>query len=114
MPETVIALYRPHEGRSAELDDLVRRHWPLLREEELVTARRPLVLRGADGTILDIFEWRPGGAADAHENPRVQALWSRMMEVAEMVTLSDLAEASRPFPHFKAADDLAGRAPTER
>lgn len=106
MSEVVIATYRPHEGQAAQLDELVRAHWPLLHAEGLVTERRPLVLRAKDGTILDIFEWKAGGAEQAHHNERVMGLWNRMMEIAEMTTLGSLDEAGRPFPHFVPADEL--------
>ena len=107
-PEAVIALYRPKPGGDDALRALVARHVAVLREQGLVTDRPVTWLRSTqDGTWLEIFEWRSGEAAQqAHENASVQAIWGAMQEVAEFISLSALAEADRPFPHFLAVDHV--------
>lgn len=101
MGRLVIALYRPRLGCEARLHEVLRDHVPALRAEGLVTARPELHLRAADGTVLEIFEWKTEqSAADAHHNATVQALWARFEQVAEFVSLADLPEAHRPFSHF--------------
>lgn len=99
--EAVIALYRPHKGRDGELRQLIAEHVPALRRLELVTDRPPLLLRAADGTYLEIFEWRSATASrSAHEHPEIARIWEAMEAVADFVSLNSLEEAARPFTHF--------------
>ena len=106
MGEMVIAMYRPHEGKDAELRELIARHMPALRAEGLVTDRPATLMRAGDGTYLEVFEWKPGASSAAHTNPAVQAVWGPMMEVADFPALGDLAEAGGRFPHFEPIDGL--------
>ncbi len=102
MEHTVIALYRSKPGREADLARLVAEHVPALRSFGLATETPVQLLRASDGTLLEIFDWRDAAAVEqAHEDPRVLALWSRFEEVCEFVTLGGLPEASGPFPHFE-------------
>jgi hypothetical protein len=101
MGVVVIAVYRPRPGGEAELLNLVRGHLALLREEGLVTERERVVMRAADGSILEVFEWASPEAIDrAHGNPRVAALWERFGAVCEYGSLGSLPEAGQPFPGF--------------
>jgi hypothetical protein len=102
MGHLVIACYRPHAGKAAALLDCVRVHVPTLRAQGLITERPPQVLRAADGTLLELFEWKSEDAVkSAHENPAVQELWGRFAAVCDFVTLGTLAEAAEMFPHFE-------------
>lgn len=101
-PEIVIAMYRPAEGRSSELEALIAEHLPTLRRLGLVTDRPPVLCRASDGCYLEIFEWRSGAAArEAHEHPEVSRIWEAMEAVAEFPALGSLPEAQRRFPHFR-------------
>lgn len=96
-----VALYRPHPGREQELRAIVRQHVPALRREELITDFPPFVLQGRDGTLIEMFEWKSVEAKDqAHRSAVVRPLWEKMMEVAEMTSLSTLQEAEQIFPAF--------------
>jgi len=66
-----VAGYRPRPGFEETLLDLVRNHLPPLRAQGLVTERAPIVMRAADGTIVEVFEWVPGGDRAC---PQVRAL----------------------------------------
>ncbi len=102
MGQMVIALFRPKPGKSAELMTCMRDHLPVLRAQRLATSRPSTVLRAADGTLLEIFEWVSQAAIDnAHTNPAVLALWQRYSACCEYVTLNDLAEAKVMFPGFE-------------
>ena len=71
-----IAAYRPKPGREADLLELTRQHIPVLRGLGLVTDRKPIAMRAADGTIVEVFEWLSADAiSHAHSNPVVQAMW---------------------------------------
>ena len=69
-PEIVFALYRPHEGKDAELRELIKKHIPTLRRLELVTDRAPILVKSKNGTYIEIFEWKSAESADqAHQHP---------------------------------------------
>jgi hypothetical protein len=60
------------------------------------------VLRAADGTLLEVFEWVSQAAIGAaHTKPAVLALWERYAACCDYVTLADLAEAKTMFPGFE-------------
>ncbi|MGQ0553156.1 MAG: RluA family pseudouridine synthase [Planctomycetota bacterium] len=102
MPNFVIACYRPKPGQHAALLACVREHLPTLRREGLVTTRPGLLLRAADGTLLELFEWQSAAAVEAaHHNAAVAALWERFAAVSDFTTLGSLPEAGQPFPHFE-------------
>lgn len=99
--EVVMALYRPHAGADEALRALIARHMPTLRRLDLLTERESVLLRAANGTYVEIFEWRDEAAArSAHDHAEVGALWDAMAEVADFVSLETLDEAKKPFTHF--------------
>jgi hypothetical protein len=97
-----VACYKPRPGREQALLDLVRGHLPPLRAEGLVTEREPIVMRSADGTIIEVFEWVSREAiAGAHTNPVVLDLWKRFEAACWFETPSNLAEFQNMFAHFE-------------
>ena len=68
-----------------------------------MTDRPFTIMRSNDGrTFVEIFEWANAEAAhDAHTNEHVGPVWEAMAEVADFMTLADVAEATKQFPHFK-------------
>lgn len=98
-----IACYKPRPGCEDALLDLVRNHMPPLREQGLVTDRASIVMRTADGTIIEVFEWVSQEAiAAAHTNPAVLDLWKRFEAVCWYETPCNLAEFKNMFSHFEA------------
>jgi quinol monooxygenase YgiN len=98
----VIALFRPKPRMEETLMACMREHQPVLRSEGLVTDRPAYVMRAADGTLLEVFEWRSQAAIDAaHANPRVHELWARYAACCDYVTLGELVEAKAMFPGFE-------------
>ena len=98
----VIAAYRPLEGKANELLQEVKNHLPTLWAQGLATQRQPYVMRAADGTIIEVFEWKSEEAiALAHKNPVVLAMWERFGEVCDFSTLAALPECQGPFPNFE-------------
>ena len=98
----VIALYRPKEGKDAELREQIRGHLPTLRRLGLATEREALLLLASDGAYLEIFEWVSVESVEAaHTHPEVAGMWEDFGKVCDFVSLSDLADAGRPFPHFQ-------------
>ncbi len=101
----VISAYRPEPGKEQVLLSEVRDHHPLLWSEGLVTGRSPVIMRAKDGTILEVFEWAsPAAIEEAHENPRVKAMWERFAKCCDYVPLGDLAEAKVLFAEFEPLD----------
>jgi hypothetical protein len=101
----VIAAYRPRAGKAERLLELVKEHLPILRAQGLATERPPYVMRAADGTLVEVFEWQSDEAArQAHNNPAVLAMWARFGEACEYDCLASLAECKTPFPHFEPVD----------
>jgi hypothetical protein len=101
MGDVVIVAYKPLPGQAAALEDLARAHVPFLRELGLATDRAPVLLRGKDGTIVEVFEWRQGGVEAAHSHTRIGELWAKYAEVCTYVKLSELPEAADMFATFE-------------
>ena len=101
-PVMVIVAYRPLPGKEAVLLDLTRKHLPVLRAQGLATERPSFAMRAADGTILEVFEWKSKAAMEgAHRNPAVIEMWKRYAEACEYVPLRSLKEAGDLFAGFE-------------
>ncbi|HKX26871.1 MAG TPA: hypothetical protein VJ302_04180 [Blastocatellia bacterium] len=100
-PQVALALYRPFEGKDAELRELIAQHIPTLRRLELITDRPPILLKSKNGTYIEIFEWRaPESARAAHHHPEVAKVWEAMGKVCDFPALESLDEARAQFPNF--------------
>lgn len=103
MGRFVIVAYKPKPGAADALLALARRHVEVLRTENLVSDRAPYLMCAADGTVVEVFEWRSAEAiAAAHHNAAVHALWAEFAAVCDYVPLSQLAEAQQMFAEFDA------------
>lgn len=101
-PRIVIVVYRPHAGKEAALEKLVARHLSVLRTEGLVTARVPVLMKAADGSIVEIFEWLSREAIEtAHSNHRVQKLWEEFGKVCTYEKPVNVAEFQNLFSEFE-------------
>jgi hypothetical protein len=97
-----VACYKPRPGCEAALLELVLNHLPPLRAEGLVTERPSIVMRTADGIIIEVFEWVSQEAiAGAHSNPAVIDLWKRFEAVCTYETPSNIPEFQKMFSHFE-------------
>ncbi len=105
MGRFVIVAYKPKPGREKQLLAAVEKHLNVLKAEQLVTDRPAYAMRAADGTIVEVFEWKSAEAiAQAHANPAVQALWSEFGAACDYVPLTSLPEAHQMFAEFEAVD----------
>jgi hypothetical protein len=103
-PEVVIAIYRPKTGMQDKLDELVKKHFPILKDYGLTTDRAPFIGRSEDGSVIEIFEWASvEKAKQAHDHPAVAQIWEAMAMVCDFGKLEQLAEAKNVFPHFRRA-----------
>src|SRR5262245_41270117 len=105
MGRFVIVAYTPKPSKEAALLALVKKHVDVLAAEGLVTDRGSFVMRAADGTIVEVFEWRsPEAIEQAHTNPTVGALWNEFGEACDYRRLTDLKEANDLFAEFDAVE----------
>ena len=105
MGRFVIVAYTPKPGKGARLLNLVKKHLDVLRTEKLVTEKPAYVMKAADGTFVEIFEWRSAEAiAKAHNFKAVQALWEEFAEVCDYTPLTNLDEAKQMFAEFEAVE----------
>lgn len=103
MGRFVIAAFRPKTGQQQALAAMVERHWRALRAENLVTDRPCYVMQAADGTIVEVFEWRsPEAVEAAHRNPAVTDLWAEFEAACDYIPVSALPESQHPFSEFEA------------
>jgi quinol monooxygenase YgiN len=101
MGRIVIACYKPNPGKEASLRELMQEHMPILRSQELVTERESVLMVAAEGTIIEVFEWRSHEAVEsAHTNPVIQEMWERYAEVCDYVPVTTVAEAAQLFSEF--------------
>jgi hypothetical protein len=101
MSRIVIACYRPKAGQHAALRNLIRDHVSTLRAIGLATDRAPITMEGADGTILEVFEWVSADAIQAaHSHPVVLKMWEQYRAVCDYVPVAQVPEASQMFSNF--------------
>jgi hypothetical protein len=97
-----VACYKPRPGCEESLLALVRNHLPPFRAQGLVTDRPSIVMRTANGAIVEVFEWISQEAvAGAHHNPAVIELWKRFEAVCTYEIPSTLPEFQNMFSHFE-------------
>jgi hypothetical protein len=101
MGRITIAIYKPKKGKEAELLNLVEEHLPILKTQNLITDRKPIVMQAADKSIVEIFEWRsPEAIQAAHHNPEVLKLWDRFNEVCDYEIPVNVKEFHNMFSEF--------------
>jgi quinol monooxygenase YgiN len=101
MGRIVISAYQPKPGKLEELRALMKGHLPTLRSQDLVTERDPIVMESAEGTIIEVFEWKSREAIDsAHSNPEVLKMWEAYAEICDFVPISNIDESNEVFSEF--------------
>lgn len=53
MERIVIACYKPKPGKENALDSLMKTHVAVLQREGLATERQSVMMKAADGTVID-------------------------------------------------------------
>ena len=98
-----VACYKPKAGCQEALLALVRDHLPPLRAVKLVTDRESIVMRTADGTVIEVFEWvSPEAIANAHSHPAVIELWKKFEAVCTYEIPGNIEEFRKLFAPFEA------------
>jgi len=102
MGRITIAIYRPKKGKEEQLLKLVHEHLPILESQDLITKRKPIVMRAADNAVIEIFEWKSAKAIEqAHSNPQVLKLWDRFGEVCDFEIPVNVKEFHNMFSEFE-------------
>ena len=102
MSRITIAVYRPKKGKEADLLKLIHDHMPILEGQGLITSRKPVVMRAADKTIVEIFEWKSSEAIEAaHSNKEVLKLWDKFNEVCDYEIPVNIEEFHNMFSEFE-------------
>lgn len=97
----VIVGYQPKPGKEKELDALTRKHYDLLNEAGLVSARSPVIMKAKNGTVVEVFEWKSAAAIEqAHTHPVVLKLWEEYAVVCDYVPVGGLSEMGNLFSEF--------------
>jgi hypothetical protein len=105
---TSICTYRVKPGARDRFIELLRKHWPALRDAGLATATPALYFEAEVGgdsrhnesgtTFVEIFSWSsPDAPQLAHNTPAVMAVWEPMGALVE-------ARDGRPameFPNYR-------------
>jgi len=101
MERIVIVGYKPFKGKEAELKEFSKSHWKTLRDLDLVTDRKPIIMEAADGIIVEIFGWKSKKAMEeAHSNSEVLEMWTEYSKVCEYVPIGTIKEAENLFSEF--------------
>jgi len=98
---TVICTYRVKQGEENGFENLLKQHWPTLRNFGLATEEAPMLFRGKDNYgpfYVEIFSWVDANASnEAHNTPEVMKVWEQMGGLVE-------DRGGRPkmeFPHVE-------------
>ena|SRR5688572_20987889 len=93
-----LVVYRPKQGKEAELYALVKKHGPVLESTGLTVGGVPQLYKarnvrtGAE-FFVEIFSWRDEQASSlAHQTPAIMAVWEPMTPLLESLEISVLEE----------------------
>jgi hypothetical protein len=84
--KAVIVTYVVKRGKEKEFEKALRKHWKILRSENLTTEQLPFLLRDPENSSIykEIFEWKSKTSFQkAHESRRVQDIWKLLMNLTE-------------------------------
>jgi hypothetical protein len=92
-----LVIYRPKAGKLTDLEAIISRHGPVLRQVGLITEDPVRVYRGSDlrkpdeAFLVEEFFWRDEASSDvAHQTPEIMAVWETMGPYLEDLTLITL------------------------
>jgi hypothetical protein len=98
MSRILIVSYRPLQGQFQEVVALLREQYRRIRALGVALAQPPLLARSAAGELTFIAAFAQGEDVDrCWEDPDFQDLDARLSEVAEMIPVRSLHEASGSY-----------------
>jgi hypothetical protein len=84
--KAVIVTYVVKKGQEQEFQKVLRKHWKILRNENLTTEQLPFLLRDPENPSVykEIFEWKSRRSFQkAHESHKVQEIWRKLLDLTE-------------------------------
>ncbi|MEP6654874.1 MAG: hypothetical protein ABJA82_16035 [Myxococcales bacterium] len=100
-PVIAMCIYRVRSGREDAFLQLLRQHWPTLRDLGLASEEESTILRGEEeggSFFVELLPWRDDSApGEAHKYPQVVSLWGPIEDLCE-------PRGGRPaveFPHVQ-------------
>ena len=105
MGRVVIVAYKAKdpkdESQLKELEQLITGHWNVLNSLNLVSDRKPVIMKSADNSFIEVFEWQSERAIElAHELKEVQIMWDNFSNLCDFVPASEISELSQLFSEF--------------
>ena len=82
--KAAIVTYVVKKGQEAEFEKVLRRHWKVLRSENLTTDQLPFLLKDPESPMVykEIFEWKSRlSFQKAHKSKKVQDIFRKMIEL---------------------------------
>jgi hypothetical protein len=102
MGRTVIVVYRPKRGKEDRLLELIRNHMNVLSSEDLITDRKPIVMKSSEGIFIEVFEWKSAEAIKlAHTNRAVGKLWEDFSNACDYEIPVNVTEFHNLFSEFE-------------
>lgn len=105
MSRVGFVLYRPRKGKEDELVEMIKSHFPFLRQQGLITERRTLAMRAKDGSIIVAFEWTSRASIEAAAaNAGVQERWMQVSKISDFEKPVGIKEFHETFPDFETVE----------
>src|SRR5687768_13488477 len=84
--KAVIVTYVVKKGKQQEFEKVLKKHWKVLRSENLTTEQLPFILKDPENPSVykEIFEWKSRSSFQkAHGSEKVQKIWNKLMTLTE-------------------------------
>ena len=84
--KAAIVTYVVRKGHEKEFEKILRKHWKVLRSEELTTGQLPFLMRDPENPSVykEIFEWKTKSSFQkALRSVKVQKIWQQLMALTE-------------------------------
>jgi quinol monooxygenase YgiN len=84
--KAVIVTYVVKKGREKQFEKVLKRHWKVLRDENLTTGQLPFLLRDPENPSVykEIFEWKSRRSFQkANQSRKVHEIWRKLLNLSE-------------------------------
>lgn len=93
-----IVAQKPYQGKEDATIEKLKEHDRELRKMGYTTDRPVIWMRGKEGHIIEIAEWRSEQKVEAAQSdPSVTGLWAQFDNLTDNTRLTDLADAKERY-----------------
>lgn len=93
-----IVAQRPHQGKEEDTIKKFKEHDVALRKLGFTTERPVLWMRGKEGHVIEVAEWRSQQKVEeAQSHPTVTGLWAQFDNLTDNTRLKDLGDAKESY-----------------